>query len=179
MSEIVRRWDRFEPAIPETSHGPCHDYAAVASTPWSEVKLGICASDEVIAAVDFLPGAALEQAAANPLAAEAVRQLQDYFRTPLRGFALPLMPRGTAFQQRVWQALLQIPCGSTRSYGALAGLLGSSARAVGGACRANPIPIIIPCHRVVAKEGLGGFMGVTAGHGLRIKQYLLAHETPV
>ena len=76
----------------------------------------------------------------------------------------------------MWDALWRIPAGQTRSYGEVAQHLGSSARAVGGACRANPIPVIIPCHRVVGAHGMGGFMGVTAGRGLRLKQRLLAHE---
>jgi O-6-methylguanine DNA methyltransferase len=83
-------------------------------------------------------------------------------------------PEGTAFQQRVWRALSAIPFGETRSYGELARELGSAARAVGGACGANPIPIIIPCHRVLAaNRRLGGFSG---GDGLSSKQQLLAHE---
>lgn len=170
--------DRFVPASRgQASHEQLREYAAVTATPWSALKLGIGVNDEAIASIDFLPGDAEEMAATSGLAEEAVRQLQNYFRNPRRGFNLPLAPRGTLFQQRVWNALQRIPSGATSSYGALARRLDSSARAVGGACRANPIPLIIPCHRVVAAQGIGGFMGVVAGHGLRIKQYLLAHES--
>ena len=85
--------------------------------------------------------------------------------------------RGTPFQRRVWQALRGIPSGSTCSYGELAHELGSSARAVGGACRRNPIPIVVPCHRVAAAAGgVGGFMGQRDGEALTIKQWLLDHE---
>lgn len=152
-------------------------YAAVTATPWSAVKLGIGVEDEAVTAVDFLPAHAEEYVADDRLAAEAVRQLGNYFRDPRRGFTLPLAPSGTPFQHEVWHALRRIPVGATSSYGALARRLGSSARAVGGACRANPIAVIIPCHRVVAAQGLGGFMGAVAGHGLDIKRQLLGHES--
>ncbi len=104
------------------------------------------------------------------------QHLQQYFahagecRWPLAD--LP----GTAFQQRVWQALLRIPAGETRSYGVLAAELGSSAQAVGNACRSNPVPIVIPCHRVVAVNGMGGYAGATAGYKMQIKRWLLQHE---
>jgi methylated-DNA-[protein]-cysteine S-methyltransferase len=84
---------------------------------------------------------------------------------------------GTPFQRRVWHALRRIPSGCTRSYGELARELGSSARAVGGACRRNPIPIVVPCHRVIAAGGgAGGFMGQRSGDALAIKTWLLDHE---
>jgi len=91
-----------------------------------------------------------------------------------RGF--PLRAEGTAFQRRVWAALLEIPPGSRLTYGALADRLGTSPRAVGGACRANPIPLLIPCHRVVAAGGAGGFAGHREGRWVEIKRWLLAHE---
>lgn len=82
---------------------------------------------------------------------------------------------GTAFQQRVWHALGAIPAGTTRTYQELAAELNSGPRAVGQACRVNPYPLIIPCHRVIAKRGLGGYMGPNQS-GLIIKQALLAFE---
>lgn len=181
MSELARQGDRSAAGTRGQTPFPLvhdyHDYAAVTATPWSAVKLGIRVEDEAITAIDFLPAGAVDMAANDRLAAEAVRQLGNYFRHPHRGFTLPLALSGTPFQQEVWGALRRIPAGATSSYGALARRLGSSPRAVGGACRANPIPVIIPCHRVVAAQGLGGFMGARAGRGLRIKQYLLAHES--
>lgn len=91
---------------------------------------------------------------------EARRQLDDYFDGRRKSFDLPLRPRGTVFQQRVWAAMQQIPAGSTRTYGDIANELKSAARAVGMACGANPIPIIIPCHRVLASGNrLGGYSG--------------------
>jgi methylated-DNA-[protein]-cysteine S-methyltransferase len=110
----------------------------------------------------------------TPLLSEAIAQLQDYFDGTRATFDLPLAPHGTAFQQRVWDALRAIPPGETRSYGELARDLSSSARAVGQANGANPIPILIPCHRMLAAHGaLGGYSG---GEGPSTKQWLLAHE---
>jgi len=103
-------------------------------------------------------------------------QLYSYFDGELTAFDLPLAPGGTMFQQRVWQALRGIPYGQTRSYAELAASLRSAPRAVGQANAANPIPIIIPCHRVVAANGLGGYSG---GDGLSTKRALLELEAPV
>lgn len=113
--------------------------------------------------------------APTPLLHEAARQLGKYFAGELTRFDLPLKPEGSDFGKRVWQAMSAIPYGETATYGTLAQRLGSSARAVGGACGANPIPVIVPCHRVVARSGNGGY----SGHGgLRTKTFLLALEKP-
>jgi methylated-DNA-[protein]-cysteine S-methyltransferase len=109
----------------------------------------------------------------SPLLAEAARQIDAYFERRLTAFGLPLAPAGSPFETRVWQAMRTIPYGETRCYGDLAGMIGSAARAVGGACGRNPIPIVIPCHRVLARNGLGGYSG--AG-GLDTKRRLLALE---
>jgi methylated-DNA-[protein]-cysteine S-methyltransferase len=103
-------------------------------------------------------------------------QLQHYLENPDAQFTVPLKPGGTPHQQKVWQAMCNIPRGKTRSYGELAAELKSGAQAVGQACGANPIPIIIPCHRVVGKAGLGGFMRHASGESLDIKRWLLKHE---
>lgn len=100
-------------------------------------------------------------------------QLQAYFDGELKKFSLPLSPAGTAYRKRVWQALCGIAYGHTVSYGALAARIGGSARSVGTANARNPIPIIIPCHRVVGSVGLGGYSG---GDGLETKTWLLALE---
>ena len=99
-----------------------------------------------------------------------------YFEEGAAGLNLPLAARGTDFQHRVWRALQAIPPGETRTYGDLARQLGTSARAIGGACRANPCLIAVPCHRVIAKDGLGGFAGDVAGRRLEVKRWLLRHE---
>lgn len=109
----------------------------------------------------------------SPLLAEAARQLEAYFAGELTDFDLPLRPAGSGFQQRVWEAMRRIPYGKTQCYGELAAAIGSAARAVGGACGRNPIPILIPCHRVLAKAGLGGYSGQG---GAATKQTLLSLE---
>jgi methylated-DNA-[protein]-cysteine S-methyltransferase len=112
--------------------------------------------------------------APTPLLAEAVLQLAAYFDGSLKDFDLPVRPAGSPFQQAVWSAMCRIPAGSTRTYGAIAHEVGGPARAVGGACGANPIPIIIPCHRILATGGaLGGYSGQG---GNRTKLFLLALE---
>jgi methylated-DNA-[protein]-cysteine S-methyltransferase len=90
--------------------------------------------------------------------------------------APPLKLAGTPFQQKVWTALRQIPPGITRTYGELARQLGTAPRAIGSACRSNPILLFVPCHRVVAATGAGGFAGETAGRWMEIKRWLLARE---
>ena len=109
----------------------------------------------------------------SPLLAEAARQLDAYFVGKLLDFDLPLRPAGSDFERRVWSGMQTIPYGETRSYGELAADIGSGPRAVGGACGKNPIPIVIPCHRVLAKTGLGGYSGQG---GLDTKKALLALE---
>ena len=134
--------------------------------------LTVAAEAEAISTVDFgAGGGAIPNAG---LLAEAARQLTDYFTGARREFELPLAPEGTDFRLRVWEAMQSIPYGETMSYGALARALGTAPRAVGGACGANPIPLIIPCHRVVGGGGaLGGFSG---GAGCDTKRHLLALE---
>ncbi|MFT8244357.1 methylated-DNA--[protein]-cysteine S-methyltransferase [Roseomonas sp. BN140053] len=110
----------------------------------------------------------------TPVLAAARDQLHAFFDGERAGFDLPLAPHGTPFQTRVWDAMRAIPRGETRTYGAVAQLLNSSARAVGVACGANPIPILIPCHRVVAANGaLGGYSGDS---GDATKRFLLRLE---
>jgi len=100
-------------------------------------------------------------------------QLEAYFDGALQTFDLPLAPAGTSYQRRVWAALIDIPYSATCSYAGIAARVGGSARSVGGANGANPIPIVIPCHRVVGTAGLGGYSG---GDGLETKRWLLALE---
>jgi len=112
----------------------------------------------------------------DPLARIACLRIREWLEGGDWPRDLPLAPSGTPFQQRVWSTLREIPPGERRTYGELARELGTSPRAVGGACRANPVPLLIPCHRVVAANGDGGFAGHTEGRWLEIKRWLLDHE---
>jgi methylated-DNA-[protein]-cysteine S-methyltransferase len=112
--------------------------------------------------------------ATSPLLDDAKRQLDAYFAGRLKVFDVALRPRGTPFQESLWRHLAEIPFGEVLAYGALAARMASAARAVGGACGRNPIPILIPCHRVVGAGGrLGGYSG---GTGLDTKRALLRLE---
>ena len=104
------------------------------------------------------------------------QELKDFFIQAHNNWSIPLMYSGTDFQQKVWQYLRTIPIGETRSYSEVAKAINSSARAVGNACRANPFPIVVPCHRVVSTSGLGGFAGKIDGHEMTVKQWLIDHE---
>ncbi len=111
--------------------------------------------------------------------AEAARQIERYRDDPDADFDLPLDVRGTPFQAKVWRALSRIPRGETRTYGAIAKALGSAARAVGQACGENRFPVVIPCHRVVAASGLGGFAHARGGYLMDAKRWLLRHERAI
>jgi len=142
-------------------------------TPIGEIT--IFAEEDALIALDWGRGgpSGLVQAD-SPLLTEARRQLHAFFDGTLFAFDLPLRPAGTAFQRRVWEALRAIPCGETRSYGEIARTLLSAPRAIGQANARNPLPILIPCHRVTATGGaLGGYSG---GEGPGTKQWLLLHE---
>lgn len=112
----------------------------------------------------------------HPLASQVAEHLMHYFEDPTWHIHIPLAISGTPFQRRVWQALRSIAVGDVVRYGDLAQRLGTSARAVGGACKANPVPLVVPCHRVVAAQGLGGYKGQEAGRALAIKRWLIEHE---
>jgi len=150
------------------------EYDAVVTTPVGRV--GIVVQDGALVDVNFLGNSAALHVPRTDMARRACRQIRSYFSNPRHTFRIPLRLSGTAFQERVWRALRRIPVGQTLSYGALARKLDTSARAVGNACRANPVPIIVPCHRIVASNGAGGFMGKRSGNPLRIKHQLLEHE---
>jgi methylated-DNA-[protein]-cysteine S-methyltransferase len=137
-------------------------------------RLTIAEQGDAIVAISW-EDAQADQAAGNgsALLAEAGRQLDAYFAGHLTRFDLPLAPAGSPFETRVWSAMAEIPYGETRCYGDLAATVGSAPRAIGRACGRNPIPIVIPCHRVLARTGLGGYSG--AG-GLTTKRHLLALE---
>lgn len=152
-------------------------YALVIATPLpGALRLGVVVALQQVTCIDFLPDSYPLQHAHDDHARRIEQQLLHYFHAPTQPLTVSLRPQGTAYQQRVWRALQQIPAGTVVRYGELAQSLGSGARAVAAACRANPIPLLIPCHRVVAKSGLGGYMGVTEGSSLALKEWLLGHE---
>jgi methylated-DNA-[protein]-cysteine S-methyltransferase len=139
-------------------------------TPLGEVT--ISEDGGAIVALDWGRGRDQE---ATALLCQARDQLQEYFDGKRMSFNLPLAPEGSNFQKRVWTALCAIPPGETRSYADIARTIGSAPRAVGGANGANPIPLFIPCHRVIAADGsLGGYSG---GDGPATKRFLLDHES--
>jgi methylated-DNA-[protein]-cysteine S-methyltransferase len=133
-------------------------------------RLMIAEAAEAIVAIRWIADA---EDAPTPLLREACRQLAAYFAGRLGAFDLPLDPAGTPFERRVWAAMQAIPYGETRRYGELAIEVDSAPRAIGRACGHNPIPIVIPCHRVLARGGIGGYSG---GAGLATKRALLAVE---
>jgi methylated-DNA-[protein]-cysteine S-methyltransferase len=163
--------------------GPSHRGAGEqAGAPWQAKMatpfcvLGIRTGTGMLAAIEFLPRWHRELQAADAVAEQACDQIRRYIADPEFRFELRLRPCGTVFQRRVWHCIAEIAPGRTRSYGELAKQLGSSPRAVGQACGANPFPLVIPCHRVISRAGLGGFANHEAGYHLAIKRWLLDHE---
>ena len=144
-------------------------------TPISPLTIEL--SDEALTWLEFgAHGTATAGAPTKGLAGETARQIEAYFAGKLKQFDLPLHAEGTPFRQKVWQALRDAPYGQTRSYGEIARAVDSAPRAVGGACGANPIAIVVPCHRIVGAGGwIGGFSG---GDGCATKHLLLELETP-
>lgn len=149
-------------------------FSAILSAPFG--VLGVRVSTDHLVALAFLaPGTPL-LAPTSALLERVADELAAYYADPRHRFDLPIEARGSDFRRRVWQALLDLPVGHTATYGELARHLGSSARAVGQALGDNPLPIVIPCHRVVAASGLGGFNHAGDGFSLDVKRWLLRHE---
>lgn len=135
-------------------------------------RLSLFEEDERLTALDW--GAKRSTGEPSALLLRARRQLEAYFAGKLTEFDLPLAPRGSPFELEVWRLMQEIPYGETRSYGDLASELRAAPRAVGQACGRNPLPILIPCHRVLAAGGaLGGYSG---GRGVDTKRRLLILE---
>ena len=167
-------------------------YAAKLRTPFA--VLGVRTDGRAVTRLAYLPRDERPQPPADAVAERAVRELLRYLDDPQYRFTVPLAPGGTPFQQRVWDALAGIPPGQSRTYGEVARAVRSAPRAVGQACGANRIALIIPCHRVVGAMGaLGGFMGsggpAASAHRrgpqpgddggrdpIAIKRWLLVHE---
>jgi methylated-DNA-[protein]-cysteine S-methyltransferase len=149
-------------------------FQARLPTPFALV--GVRTDGDVLAEIVFLPPALGALPPLDKLAERACVQIQKYADDPDYRFRLPLKKVGTPFQQRVWDAISAVPLGQTLTYGRMARGLGSAARAVGQACGSNYFPLVIPCHRVVAAAGLGGFAHSDGGYLIQVKRRLLAHE---
>ncbi len=150
-------------------------FFAILAAPFG--ALGVRLADDALAGLDFLPPGTAPASSPHPLIARVARQLDAYYGDPRHVFDLPLAPAGTPYRLRVWSALSTIPSGATRSYGELARALGTAPRALGQAVGDNPLPIVIPCHRVIAADGgLGGFNHGRTGYTQDIKRWLLRHE---
>jgi methylated-DNA-[protein]-cysteine S-methyltransferase len=143
-----------------------------------KMKVAVATGEHRIVEIRFLPLSSPAVAPKNPLAERAARQLERYRDDPDASFDLPVAIEGAALQRAVWDAMCAIPRGKTRTYGELARELGADARAIGQACGDNRLPIVIPCHRVVAADGIGGFGHATGGYLLEVKRWLLMHEAP-
>lgn len=174
-------------------------YAAKLRTPFA--VLGVRTDGRAVTLLTYLPLSERAHAPSDKVAEMAAREVERYLDDPAFRFTVPLAPRGTAFQQRVWNTIAAIPTGESRTYGEVARMVRSAPRAVGQACGANPIALIVPCHRVVGACGsLGGFMGAAgpppgarpagtsgaqrrsggpaagAGDPIAVKRWLLTHE---
>lgn len=145
------------------------------STPLGDLSIGVDLKRVAITGVDFADIVTDgERCPQSSIGCDLAQQLEQYFNGRGIRFDVPVALAGTGFQQRVWRALMAIPFGETRSYGEIARLIGSpgASRAVGAACGRNPVAIVVPCHRVLGKDGsLTGFAG-----GVERKQWLLEHE---
>ena len=151
-------------------------YQAKMAAPFA--VLGIRTIGERVTGIEYLPRGAAMLKPQNALAREACRQLAAYLKKPSFEFDLPFDYVGTDYQKKVWKAVHAIGAGSVLSYRDVARKIGSAPRPVGTACGANRIPLLIPCHRVVASGGIGGFMHSRKGPGIDVKRWLLNHENP-
>lgn len=152
-------------------------YQARIPTPFA--VLGIRAAAERLEGIDYLPKGAATLAPLTRFADRVCRQIERYLDDPAYRFDLAFDYRGSDFQCRVWRAIHSIPSGRTLTYLEVARRIGSAPRPVGGACGANRIPLVIPCHRVIGSGGIGGFMHSRRGPGIEIKRWLLNHEGAV
>jgi methylated-DNA-[protein]-cysteine S-methyltransferase len=149
-------------------------FDAIVAAPFGSV--GIRVRDDFLLALDLLHTPVEQRLPEEPFIRHVAACLLRYFDDSRSALDLPVALEGTPFQKRVWRAIAAIPPGQTKTYSALAQRVGSGPRAVANACGANRLPLLIPCHRVVAKNGIGGFMQ-GAENGLAIKAWLLRHES--
>jgi methylated-DNA-[protein]-cysteine S-methyltransferase len=149
-------------------------YQTCVSAPFGYVC--VCTSTDYVSKIELLASKVPSNSRLNKFAKEAREQVKAYLKNSAFKFDLPIDINGSTYRKQVWSEVVKIPAGETRTYGDIATLVGSSARAVGGACADNVLPILIPCHRVVARVDLGGFMHSSGGFSLNVKWWLLNHE---
>ena len=149
-------------------------FQAKLATPFA--VLGIRTVGELLTDIEYLPRGVATLAPLNKLAERVCRQLERYVDDPHYRFSLPFEYRGSDFQCRVWREISKISVGKTNTYSEVAQRMQSAPRPVGGACGKNRLPLLIPCHRVLAAHGIGGFMHARGGEPITIKRWLLAHE---
>ena len=151
------------------------DFDAVIVSPVG--YLGLQENAGFLTRIEFLGPEAVAKAPQSALLQDAERQFAAWFADPAFQFSIPYRLDGSEFRRKVWAQIAAIPCGKVRTYAEIARALQSAPRPVGGACGANPLPMLIPCHRVVAAHGLGGFNARRGGvDWLPIKRWLLTHE---
>jgi methylated-DNA-[protein]-cysteine S-methyltransferase len=169
----MRGWRRGSEDRARSAHGLL-PYQARYPAPFA--VLAIRTAGGQLTGIDYLPREAAPLAPQDELSARVCRQIERYLDDPQFRFDLPFDFRGSDFQCRVWREIYAIPPGRTLTYLDIARRLHTAPRPVGGACGANRIPLVIPCHRIVGSNGIGGFMHARAGQPLAIKRWLIAHE---
>ena len=155
------------------------EWAAVISAPFGKlgIKTAVHEQSLMISEIFYVAKHVPLLKSQNALAQEATDQIKHYFTNPNMQFDLPMIPKGSLYQNKVWQAIEKIPRGQAWTYGELATKLKSAPRAIGGACGANPYPLVVPCHRVISATGIGGFAHHDEeGYHRNIKTWLLQHE---
>jgi len=155
------------------------NWAAIISAPFGKlgIKTAMFEQSLMLSEVFYVARSSPLLSAQNELAEKTIQQFNRYFDDPAFEFDLPIIPKGSLYQNKVWQQIAQIPRGKVTTYGDLAKKLNSAPRAIGGACGANPYPLIVPCHRVVSATGIGGFaQHDEEGYHRNIKTWLLQHE---
>lgn len=150
------------------------EFSAIVPAPFG--ALGLREQGGTLREIVFLPPGTASLAPTSPAGEALAAWLHAYFRDPDTPPPADLQPIGTPFQRRAWEAIGRIPRGEVRRYADLARELSSAPRAVGQACGANPLPLLIPCHRVVSAQGLGGFANAREGFLMDAKRWLLSHE---
>ena len=149
------------------------NFEAIIPAPFGAI--GIRAQDDFLTGITLLTELLPEKQSGQPFVQQVAIQVYAYLNDPAAPLDIPCAVKGTPFQKRVWQAIATIPSGQTLSYSELALKVGSGPRAVANVCGANQVPLFIPCHRVIGKSGIGGFMQGNES-GLLVKRWLLAHE---